>query len=97
MWNQVKISYNPFPEDDKVVVTEVSVTYSQTGDCTRSKDECQDLTITLRNGGVDASDAFVNIKTSDDGWSIGSPSEIQEIIQDFWQRVNKFYPDENKN
>lgn len=67
--------------DGYVAVDDVSVTYTQNGDCTEDEDNVQTITISSRNNGLSR---FINIKT--EGWSIDGPEEMVNILKDFCKR-----------
>ena len=67
---------------DQVALSESTCTYVQTNDCTE-EDGVQDITLSSRDGG---GGRFINIKT--DSWSIASPKELAELIEDFCKRID---------
>jgi hypothetical protein len=71
--------------DDEICVDDISVVYSQKGDCTESTDDAQDITISTRNNGMAR---FINIKTGENGWSIDDISSLAKIIEDFKKRAD---------
>ena len=68
--------------DDIVSVDEVSVTYTQSNDCTQPELMVQTLTLTTRNNGIAR---FIHIST--DGWSISDAGELATILEDFKGRA----------
>mgnify|MGYP003296364715 CR=1 FL=1 len=86
MENRIKIlPYERAKFDDgEVCVDEVSVTYTQNGDCTEDEEETQSITISTRNNGCAR---FINIKT--ENWSIDPFSDDFELIlKDFCERAS---------
>lgn len=71
--------------DDEICVDDISVMYSQSGDCTESEDDAQEITISSRNNGMAR---FINIKTGEKGWSISDSDELVKIIEDFKKRAS---------
>ena len=71
--------------DNEICVDDISVIYSQNGDCTESTDEAQDITISTRNNGMSR---FIHIQTGENGWSIDDTSDLVKIIEDFKKRAS---------
>lgn len=69
--------------DDEICVDDISVIYSQNGDCTETEDDAQEITISTRNNGTGR---FIHIQTGKNGWSISDTDELVKIIEDFKKR-----------
>ena len=79
----MKIITENFPEDEEVLLEEISMTYYQNPDCTEDRDgDGQTIVITTRHGG---GGKFLNIKTT--GWSISDEKELDLLIKDFRKRA----------
>ena len=79
----MKIITENFPEDEEVLLEEISMTYYQNPDCTEDRDgDGQTIVITTRDGG---GGKFLNIKTT--GWSISDEKELDLLIKDFRKRA----------
>ncbi len=72
-----------WPNDNQVLIGEMSITYVQPNDCYEALEEGQSLTISIRDGGAGP---FLHIKT--EGWSIDSLEDISKLIEDFKSRLN---------
>lgn len=64
-------------------IDEVTIKYVQNEDCTQNMDDCQEITLSTRDGG---GGRFINIKT--ESWSISDIKELEEIINDFKTRAD---------
>lgn len=69
-------------EDGEVQVQDVTVEYTQTGDCTENRDDMQSIVISTRNNGMAR---FINIKT--ENWSIDNADVLVKLIEDFSRRA----------
>jgi uncharacterized GH25 family protein len=67
---------------EKIVVDDVSVSYTQEADCTSHEDEVQELKIFTQNNGVAR---FIVLET--ERWAISDIDELVEILKDFKQRA----------
>jgi hypothetical protein len=77
--NMDRIITNGWPEDNEILLDEVSCTYVQNPDCTEDRDgNGQTLEISSRDGG---GGKFIHIKT--DGWSISDETDLDTLIKDF--------------
>lgn len=72
-----------WPNDNQVLIEEMSITYVQPNDCYESKDDGQSLTISIRDGG---GGPFLHIKTN--GWSVDDTNQLTELVNDFKSRLN---------
>lgn len=77
----MNFKFNDVPNDNTVIVDEVSITYWQNNDCTEEDNGGQLLTISTRDNGCDK---FLWFKT--EGWSIDSIDSLSEIFKDFKKR-----------
>ena len=88
----VRIITNGYPENNEVLLDEISCTYIQEPDCTEDRDgEPQSIILSSRDGG---GGKFINIKTN--GWSICGDNladDLIPLIKDFKHRMD----DENFN
>jgi hypothetical protein len=78
----IPIEHENAYKDDMTMVDTVSVTYTQTGDCTEANEIIQSLTVSTRNNGVAR---FIRIETS--GWSISGPEDMAKILEEFKVRA----------
>ena len=89
-FSEVKLGIDTYPSNGNVVISNMSVTYSQEADCTEGREaEDQTLTISTRDGG---GGLFINIKTGENGWSLDRDSssiekDLVSIVQDFCKRL----------
>ena len=75
----VQVITNGLPEDNQVLLDEVTMRYVQNPDCTEDRDgDFQELVLSTRDNGVAK---FLHIKTS--GWSFDDVDDIATIIEDF--------------
>jgi len=78
----MKIITEDFPNDDEVLLDEISMTYYQNPDCTEDRDgDGQTITLSTRDGG---GGKFIHIKTT--GWSISDEKDLDELVKDFRNR-----------
>ena len=79
----MEIITDKYPDDDQVLVDEISVKYYQPSDCTEDRDsDGQEIILSTRDGG---GGKFINIKT--DNWSISGIEDLQTLIKDFNKRA----------
>ena len=74
-----KIKYAEFPDGEQPVITQVQITYTQQAD-NLSPQPNDDNTITLTYDGD-----YCTISTT--RWSIDTPEELTQIINDFYSRI----------
>lgn len=80
----MEIITNGMPNDNQVLLDQISMTYVQNPDCTEDKDDdWQKLTISTRDNGIDK---FLNIKS--DNWSFDNVQSLADVINDFCKRIN---------
>ena len=83
----VKIITNGWPNDNEILLDEITCTYIQEVDCTEDRnDEPQSIILSSRDGG---GGKFINIKTN--GWSICGDNleeDLIPLIEDFKHRMN---------
>ena len=78
-YSMAKIITDGFPNDEEILLEEVSMTYYQNPDCTEDRDgNGQTLEISSRDGG---GGKFIHIKTN--GWSISDETDLDTLIKDF--------------
>ena len=74
-----------WPDDNQVLLDNITCTYIQNPDNTESRgnddDVCQELILSTRDGG---GGKYINIKTN--SWSINSPEDFLTILNDFKNR-----------
>ena len=82
-----KIITNGFPNDEEILLEEISMTYYQNPDCTEDRDgDPQSITLSSRDGG---GGKFIHVKTN--GWSICGDNledDLIPLIKDFKHRMN---------
>jgi hypothetical protein len=82
-----KIITDGWPEDNEILLDEISCTYIQGPDCTEPRDgDPQSITLSSRDGG---GGKFIHIKT--DGWSICGDNlgmDLIPLIEDFKHRMD---------
>ena len=82
-----KIITNNWPNDNEILLDEISCTYIQNPDCTEDRDgDPQSITLSSRDGG---GGKFIHIKTT--GWSICGDNleeDLIPLINDFKSRMN---------
>jgi hypothetical protein len=66
----------------KIIVDDVSVTYTQEADCVSQNDEIQVIKIFTENNGIAR---FIVLET--ERWAISDIDELLEILKDFKQRA----------
>lgn len=71
-----------WPDENQVLLDEVTCTYIQDDDCTeKTENECQSIEFSTRDGG---GGKFIHFKTS--GWSFIDEKDLLPLINDFKQR-----------
>lgn len=87
---KVTIITEGFPEDNQVLLDEITCKYVQNPDCTEDRDgDLQELILSSRDGG---GGKFINIKT--ENWSISGDNfeyDILPILNDFKKRINETF------
>lgn len=90
MEEQTKIITDGFPEDNQVLLDEITCKYLQSPDCTEDREgDFQELILSSRDGG---GGKFININTSD--WSISGEdgfSDFIAVLKDFKRRMNETF------
>lgn len=72
------------PNDDQVLLDEVTMTYVQNPDCTEDREgDWQRITLSIRDNGVAK---FLNMNANN--WSFDNTNDIVQIIEDFKKRIN---------
>ena len=84
---EIKIKTDGWPNDNEILLDEITCTYIQEPDCTESReDDPQEITLSSRDGG---GGKFIHIKTN--GWSVNGDnlkSDLIPLIEDFKHRMN---------
>lgn len=87
---QVSIITDGFPEDNQIMLDEITCKYIQNPDCTEDRDgEFQEIILSSRDGG---GGKFININTKN--WSISGDDEFEELItvlKDFKKRMDETF------
>ena len=72
--------------DDRILVQKITVEYGQPGDCEDEDDSWQTLVLTTESNGVAP---FIRMSLKDcDHFSLEGIEELQEIFEDFKEKVN---------
>lgn len=72
------------PNDDQVLLDEVTMTYVQNPDCTEDREgDWQRITLSIRDNGVAK---FLNMNANN--WSFDNTNDVVQIIEDFKKRIN---------
>ena len=72
------------PNNDQVLLDEVTMTYVQNPDCTEDREgDWQRITLSIRDNGVAK---FLNMNANN--WSFDNTNDIVQIIEDFKKRIN---------
>jgi hypothetical protein len=74
---------NDFPAEEEIGVSEFSITYTQHPDSCSSTDEFQELVIKTEDAG---GGKFLVLETK--RWAINDASELADVIEDFYARLN---------
>ena len=84
----VRIITDGYPEENEVLLDEITCTYIQEPDCTEDRDgDPQEITLSSRDGG---GGKFIHIKTA--GWSICGDNlgdDLIPLIKDFKKRMDE--------
>ena len=87
---QISIITDGFPEDNQIMLDEITCKYIQNPDCTEDRDgEFQEIILSSRDGG---GGKFININTKN--WSISGDGEFEELItvlKDFKKRMDETF------
>lgn len=79
-----------FPEDNQILLDEITCKYIQNPDCTEDRDgDFQELILSSRDGG---GGKFININTNN--WSISGEDGFDEfitVLKDFKKRMNETF------
>ena len=85
--DSTKIITDGWPEDNQILLEEISCTYVQNPDCTEDREgDPQSITLSSRDGG---GGKFINVKTT--GWSISGDnleSDLIPLLKDFKHRMD---------
>ena len=87
----MEIITDGWPNEDQVLLDEVTCKYIQEADCTENQDEPQEIILSSRDGG---GGKFINIQTK--SWSITGEDfekEIIPLLNDFKHRMNDLFSD----
>ena len=84
-----------WPEENQILLDEITCTYIQEADCTEDRDEPQQIILSSRDGG---GGKYINIKT--ESWSINGDNlgdDLIPLLKDFKHRMdeNFSYPKTN--
>lgn len=91
----MEIITDGWPNEDQVLLDEVTCKYIQEADCTENQDEPQEIILSSRDGG---GGKFINIQTK--SWSITGEDfekEIIPLLNDFKKRMNDLFSDSQNN
>ena len=87
---QVSIITDGYPEDNQIMLDEITCKYVQNPDCTEDKEgEFQEIILSSRDGG---GGKFININTKN--WSISGDDKFEELItvlKDFKKRMDETF------
>lgn len=90
MEEQTKIITDGFPEDNQVLLDEITCKYVQNPDCTEDREgEFQELILSSRDGG---GGKFININANN--WSISGEdnfSDLIAVLKDFKRRMDETF------
>lgn len=79
-----------FPEDNQILLDEITCKYVQNPDCTEDRDgDFQELTLSSRDGG---GGKFININTNN--WSISGEDGFNDfitVLKDFKKRMDETF------
>lgn len=82
-----KIITSGWPEDNQILLDEISCTYIQNPDCTEDREgDPQSITLSSRDGG---GGKFIHIKTT--GWSVSGYNlefDLIPLLKDFKHRMD---------
>lgn len=87
---QVSVITDGYPEDNQVMLDEITCKYVQNPDCTEDRDgEFQEIILSSRDGG---GGKFININTKN--WSISGDGKFEELVtvlKDFKKRMDETF------
>ena len=87
---QVSIITDGCPEDNQIMLDEITCKYVQNPDCTEDREgEFQEIILSSRDGG---GGKFININTKN--WSISGDDKFEELItvlKDFKKRMDETF------
>lgn len=88
---QVSIITDGYPEDDQILLDEITCTYIQNPDCTEDREEGdpQEIKLSSRDGG---GGKFININTKN--WSVSGDGKFEELVmvlKDFKKRMDETF------
>lgn len=87
---QVSIITDGFPEDNQIMLDEITCKYIQNPDCTEDREgEFQEIILSSRDGG---GGKFININTKN--WSISGDGKFEELVtvlKDFKKRMDETF------
>ena len=87
---QVSIITDGFPEDNQIMLDEITCKYVQNPDCTEDKEgDFQEIILSSRDGG---GGKFININTKN--WSISGDDKFEELVtvlKDFKKRMDESF------
>lgn len=69
-------------DSENVTVDDVTICYTQKGDCTEGQENVQTIVFSTRNSGVAR---FINLNT--DNWSVDDAQSMTVLFEDFKQRA----------
>ena len=85
-----KIITEGWPEDNQILLDEITCKYIQNPDCTENRDgDPQEIVLSSRDGG---GGKFIHIKTN--GWSISGDNleeDLLPLINDFKHRMDEIF------
>ena len=76
-----------WPEENQILLDEITCKYIQEADCTEDRDEPQQIILSSRDGG---GGKFINIKT--ESWSINGDNlgdDLISLLKDFKHRMDE--------
>ena len=86
----VEIITDGYPEDNQILLDQITCTYIQEPDCTEDRDgDPQEIILSSRDGG---GGKFIHIKT--EGWSICGDNledDLIPLIKDFKKRMDETF------
>lgn len=91
----MEIITDGWPNEDQVLLDEITCKYIQEADCTENQDEPQEIILSSRDGG---GGKFINIQTK--SWSITGEDfekEIIPLLNDFKKRMNDLFSNSQNN
>lgn len=70
------------PKDQEVVISHAEVTYSQCAGSAGNRQDNEELTVTMRDGGAGP---YLELKTEQ--WSIDGPDQLTDVLRHFMYAV----------